>query len=96
MLFGYECQKCHKRFDADFPIGKATRMAPCPFCKGTGKRVYEGTSIAVKINGHTSMSSTFGEQMKKRNTEAAHRMKGRKPPKLVGYDYGGGKVVEAR
>jgi predicted nucleic acid-binding Zn ribbon protein len=96
MLFGYECQKCSKRFDADFPIGTAPRSTRCPTCKGLGKRVYEGTSIAIKIGGHTSLSSNFGEQMKKKNTDAAHRMKGRTAPKLVGYDYGGGKVVETK
>jgi len=95
MVFGYECDKCKKRFDADFPIGKAPRVAACS-CGGKGKRVYAGMSIAVRINGHTSLSSSFGEQMKKRNADAAHRMKGRTAPKLLGHDYGGGKVVEAK
>ena len=95
MLFGYECEKCHRRFDVDFPIGKAPRITKCTTCSGSGKRVYEGMSIAVRVNGHTSLSSNFGEQMKKRNADAAHRMKGRVAPKLLGYDYGG-KVVEAK
>jgi hypothetical protein len=33
--------------------------------------------------------------MKAKNDAAARRMKGRIAPKLVGYDYGSGKVVEA-
>lgn len=96
MLFGYECGKCNKRFDADYPIGKAPRTAPCPSCKGSGKRVYAGMSIAVKINGHTSLSTSFGEQMKKKNMDAAHRMKGRTAPKLLGHQYADGSIKEAR
>lgn len=93
MQFGYECEKCKKRFDVDFPIGKATRTVPCSTCGGLGKRVYEGMCIAVKIDGHTSMSSGFGEQQKKRNLQAAKRMAGRKAPvRLVAHDYGNGDI----
>lgn len=96
MLFPYQCQKCEKRFDGDFPIGKAPRGGvPCPSCGGSGKRVYEGMSISVKV-GSFSRPSTFGEQMKARNAEAGKRMKGRKPPvRVKAYDYGNGDVREA-
>jgi hypothetical protein len=57
--------------------------------------VYEGTSIAIKIGGHTSLSSSFGEQMKKKNMDAAHRMKGRIAPKLLGYKHRDGSIKEA-
>lgn len=95
MLFPYMCSKCGKRFDGDFPIGKAPRGVPCPSCGKPSKRVYEGVSIAIKVSGVTS-SSTFGERMKTRNLQAAHRMKGRKPPvRVKAYDYGNGDVREA-
>jgi DNA-directed RNA polymerase subunit RPC12/RpoP len=94
MLFPYVCSKCGKRFDGDFPIGKAPRGVPCPSCGSSGKRVYEGMSIAVKVSGRTSFS-TFGEQMKAKNAAAGHRMKGRKPPvRLRGFEMPDGKVVE--
>ena len=94
MLFSYECQKCGKRFDADYSIGKAPRVAPCPACKSDSKRVYDGVSISVKVSGRAP-SSTFGEQMKNRNLAAGHRMKGRKAPvRLAGLDYGNGDVRE--
>ena len=96
MLFSYECQKCGKRFDGDYSIGKAPRVAPCPACKGDSKRVYDGVSISVKVAGRAP-SSTFGEQQKAKNLAAAHRMKGRKAPvRLVGMDYGGGDQREIK
>lgn len=96
MFFPFQCQKCHKKFDGEFPIGKAPRETPCPTCKGTSKRVYEGTSIAVKIGGSFVHSSSFGEQMKNRNLQAAHRMKGRVAPvRLKAWDHGGGDIREA-
>ena len=96
MLFGYQCEKCNKRFDVSLPIGKAPRTTPCPHCGGQGRRVYEGVSISVKVDGHFARSSTVGEEMLKKNRQAAERQKGRKAPvRLTGYDFGGGKVVEA-
>ncbi len=93
MIFGFECEKCHKRFDADFPIGKAPRTTSCSTCGGVGKRVYEGMCVAVKINGHTSMTSNFGEQQKRKNLQASKRMAGRKAPvRLAAYDYGNGDI----
>lgn len=95
MLFPYMCSKCGKRFDGDFPIGKAPRGVPCPSCKSSSKRIYEGMSLSVKVSGRAP-SSTFGEQMKNRNLQAAHRMKGRKPPvRLAGYKMADGSVREA-
>lgn len=95
MLFGFECQKCNKRFDVDFPIGKAPRATPCPSCKGSGKRVYAGMSIAVKINGHTSLSTSFGEQMKKKNMQSSSKLHGKSPPvRLTAWDYGNGNIRE--
>ena len=95
MLFPYMCVKCGKRFDGDYPIGKAPRGVPCPSCGSSAKRVYEGMSIAVKVSGAAS-SSTFGEQQKRKNEKAAHRMRGRKPPvRLKGYQMANGAVVEA-
>ena len=100
MLFPYECQKCGRRFDGEFPIGQAPRGTRCPVCKGTSKRVYEGTSIMLRtsgVSGGISRSSNFGEQMKKRNEEAGRRMRvNRSPPKLLGYSHADGQVVEAR
>jgi len=96
MLFPYQCQKCSKRFDGDFPIGKAPREVPCPSCDGQGKRVYEGMSLSVRVGGRVH-SSSFGEQMKARNAEAGRRMKGRKPPvRVKAYDYGKGDVREVK
>lgn len=95
MLFPYQCQKCKKRFDGEFPIGQAPRQTPCPSCKGDGKRIYEGMSIAVKIGGSFARSATFGEQMKARNVAAGHRMQGKKPPvRPIAHDYGNGDVRE--
>lgn len=100
MIFSYECQKCKKRFDGEFPIGKAPRATACPYCKGVGKRLYEGMSIMLKVNGANggiNRTSGFGELMKSKNAAAADRMKGKKPPMRVkAYDYGNGKVVEAK
>ena len=93
MLFSYECQKCGKRFDGDYSIGKAPRIASCPSCTSDSKRVYDGISISVKVVGGTSRSRTFGEEMKSRNLAAGERMKGRKAPvKLAALDYGNGDV----
>lgn len=96
MLFSYECQKCGKRFDGEYPIGKAPRVTPCPACKSDSKRVYAGVSISVKVSGRAA-SSTFGEQMKARNLAAGHRMKGRKPPvRTTAHDYGNGDIREVK
>jgi predicted nucleic acid-binding Zn ribbon protein len=93
MLFPFMCGKCGNRFDGDFPIGQAPRTVPCPSCGGSGKRVYAGVSIGVRVAG--GRPSTFGEQMKARNGAAEHRMKGRKPPvRVKAYDYGNGDVRE--
>jgi len=101
MFFPYQCKKCSHRFDGSFTIGKAPRETPCPKCKGVGKRIYEGMSIAVKIDGRTTSGiarkSTFGEEMRARNESAGKRMKGLKAPvRLVAMDYGGGKVEEVK
>ena len=95
MLFPYQCEKCGNKLDGDFPIGKAPRSMPCT-CGANAKRVYSGVSIAVSVHGVSSgRKMTFGEEMKQRNASAGKRMKGHKPPvKLVGYDYGDGKVKE--
>ena len=99
MLFPYQCKKCSNRFDGSFPIGQAPRETRCPKCKGLSKRVYEGMSIAVKIDGRThgqvAKSGTFGEEMKRRNLQAAQRMKGKKPPvRAIAHDFGNGDVRE--
>ena len=80
MRYDYQCEKCGTRTELEFAIGKAPRATVCPSCKGKAKRVYEGTSIAVRIGGRFNPTSTFGESIKKKNTQAAERMKGRKPP----------------
>jgi len=93
MLFPYQCSKCSKRFEGDYPIGRAPRVVPCPFCGADGQRIYSGMSLFVRVSG--KHSSKFGEQMKARNLEAAKRMRGRKPPvRLKAYDYGNGNVRE--
>ena len=95
MIFPYQCEKCERRFDKEFPIGKAPRGVPCP-CGGTGKRVYAGMSLSVKV-GSFSRPSSFGEQMKARNAEAGKRMKGHKPPvRLKALDFGNGDVRETK
>jgi len=97
MLFPFQCQKCKKRFDGEFSIGKAPRETPCPNCQGNSKRIYEGMSIAVKINGAMCRTSSFGEQMKARNAQAGYRMQGHKAPvRLTAYDHGGGDIREAK
>jgi len=94
MFFPFQCQKCKKRFDGEFPIGKAPRTAICPDCHGNAQRVYEGLSIGVKIAG-AAPTRTFGEEMKARNEKAAYRMKGRTAPvRTVAHDFGGGDVRE--
>ena len=94
MLFPYQCQKCEKRFDGDFPIGQAPRQTPCPSCGGEGKRVYEGLSIGVRVGGQTTCR-TFGEERKLHNMQTAYRMKGNRPPvRPVAYDYGNGDIRE--
>ena len=94
MLFPYMCSKCGKRFDGDFPIGKAPRGVPCPSCGTGAKRVYAGMSLSVKVSGRAP-SSNFGEQQKRKNEKAAYRMKGRKSPvRLAALDYGNGDVRE--
>ena len=94
MLFPFQCDKCGAKTDGDYPIGKAPRTAKCP-CGGVCRRVYAGTSLSVRVSGRTS-GSTYGEQMKSRNLQAAHRMKGRKPPvRLEGYKHRDGKIEEA-
>jgi putative FmdB family regulatory protein len=99
MTFSYECQKCGKRFDSEFPVGKAPRGMKCPSCGGDGKRIYSGMSIMLKVSGAhggINRATSFGESMKAKNAQAGKRMRmNRTPPKLVGYDYGGGKTVEA-
>lgn len=97
MLFPYLCQKCGNRFDMDLPIGKAPREAPCPLCKSKSKRVYDGMSIAVKIDGGYHRTSNFGEQMKVKNLRAGEKMKAKRPGlRLAAYDYGGGDIREVR
>ena len=97
MQFPFQCQKCQKRFDGDYPIGKAPRETRCPSCKGKSKRLYEGMSIAVKIDGDFRHSSSFGEQQKEKNLATAERQKGRTPGlRLAGYKYSDGRVEEAR
>ena len=97
MLFSFQCQKCMKKFDGEFSIGKAPRTTACPTCKGNSKRIYEGMSIAVKIGGSFAKSSTFGEQMKSRNLKAANRMKGQRPGlRPVAHDFGNGDIREVK
>jgi putative FmdB family regulatory protein len=97
MFFPFQCQKCKKKFDVEKPIGQAPREASCPACKGTAKRIYEGMSIAVKIDGATHRTSNFGEQMKQRNAAAGYRMQGKKAPvRLTAYDHGNGDVREVK
>jgi hypothetical protein len=93
MLFPFQCEKCGKKMDEDFPIGKAPRSVRCS-CGGTCRRVYAGTSLSIRVSGRTS-GSTFGEQQRQKNLQASHRMKGRKPPvRTVAYDYGNGDMRE--
>ena len=97
MQFPYQCQKCEKRFDADYPIGKAPRVVPCPSCGGDGKRIYEGMNVTVKTDGAFHRTSNFGEQMKHRNEKAGQRMRGKKPGmRLAAYDYGHGDIREVK
>ena len=98
MFFSYACQKCNKRFDRQFPVGKAPRETVCD-CGGKGKRVYEGMSIMLRTNGvHGGINrgSSFGEQMKAKNVRAAERQKSKTPPvRLAGYKYADGSIREA-
>ena len=95
MQFPFQCKKCGKRFDGEYPIGKAPRVAPCLSCKGTANRIYEGLSLSVKIGGDFLRSSKFGEEMKAKNLKAASRQKGRKAPvRLAAYDHGNGDIRE--
>jgi predicted nucleic acid-binding Zn ribbon protein len=97
MQFPFQCKKCGKRFDGEYPIGKAPRVTPCPSCKGTANRIYEGLSLSVKVGGDFIRSSKFGEEMKAKNSKAAYRQKGRKAPvRLAAYDHGNGDVREVK
>jgi len=93
MLYDYECEKCEEVTEMNFRMGEAPRTVQCR-CGATAKRVYN--SFALGINGGINRKSTFGEEMKKRNEQAAKRMQGRdKPVRTVAHDYGGGDVREA-
>ena len=97
MRFPFQCQKCGKKFDGEYPIGKAPRVTPCPSCKSDSKRIYDGISVAVKIGSDFARSSTFGEQMKARNMKAAQRMKGQRPGlRPVAHDFGNGDIREVK
>jgi putative FmdB family regulatory protein len=94
MLYPYECQICEKKFDEVYKIGDAPRETVCPDCKGLAKRTYDNVGISFSQSVVTN-PTTFGEQMKARNREAAHRMKGREAPvRVTAYDHGNGDVRE--
>ena len=86
MIFAFECQKCHKRIEQEYSIGKAPRTVPCP-CGDPAKRIYEATGLVFMVGGKPMRKSTWGEDQKKKNERAAFRMQGKKPPvRLLGYD----------
>ena len=97
MQFPFQCKKCGKRFDGEYPIGKAPRVTPCPSCRGTANRIYEGLSLSVKIGGDFLRSSKFGEEMKAKNLKTKYRQQGKVPGlRLAAYDYGNGDVREVK
>jgi len=96
MLYPYQCQECDKEFDEMYKMGTAPRETICPDCKGLAKRTYDnvGVSFAQSVVTHPT---TFGEQMKARNREAAHRMQGREAPvRVAAYDHGNGDIRECK
>jgi putative FmdB family regulatory protein len=96
MIYPYSCEACKNRVELNFPMGQNPREVSCPKCGKRARRVYEGMSIALKIGNVFSKgnsTSTFGEQQKQRNRQAANRMRDKKPPvRLSAYDYGNGDV----
>jgi len=92
MLFPFVCSKCKKHQDRIAPIGKPPTDVKCENCGGDCKRVYMATGIVVS---GVRRPSSFGEQQKAKNEDAAYRMKGRKAPvRTVAYDHGCGDVRE--
>ncbi len=95
MVYEFECEKCERRVEQDFRMGEAPKEVPCPSCGGGARRVF--SAPAIGIDGAINRTSTFGEDMKRRNLKAAKRMKGRKPPvRTVAHDYGNGRVEEVK
>jgi putative FmdB family regulatory protein len=95
MLYGYRCPKCSFSFDLVFSIGKATSTGKCPECGSDAKR--EFSPLSFKITGGSisaaSSGKSFGQEMLKKNQDAAERMKGNKPPvRRVGTQYQDGRV----
>ncbi len=52
MIYSYECDKCQKEIDKDFPVGKAKKHIKCS-CGGKAERSY---SFGVKIPEATSLA----------------------------------------
>ena len=91
MKYEYHCRACSTAFDVDFPLGKAGPSVLCK-CGGLAKRVFSAVNFAVR-GGNVSAEKTFGQEMFRRNKDAARRMQGNKPPvRRVATDFGGGDV----
>lgn len=96
MQFPYECQKCHKRQEQAYGIGKAPRTVSCS-CGGIAKRIYETTGLVFMVGGNPIRKSTFGESLKKRNMNASSKLHGKKPPvRVTAYDYGNGDIRDVK
>jgi len=90
MFYDFQCSKCGKCIERQFRMADVPRTVECS-CGSTAKRVYNG--FALDMNGGLNRTSGFGESIKKKNDEAAKRMRGNAPPvKTIAYDYGGGDI----
>jgi len=95
MRYEYECEKCETRTERHFRMGQATRTVKCGSCGSRAKRVYN--SFALGINGAIDRTSSFGEDMRKKNAKAGRRMKTEHsgpPVRHVANDFGNGDVRE--
>ena len=93
MRYDFECSKCGKCTEHQFRMADVPAFVKCE-CGGTAKRVYNG--FALDMNGGLNRTSGFGESIKKKNDDAAKRMRGRTPQvRTKAYDYGNGDIRPA-
>lgn len=100
MRYEYFCARCGEPFDAVHPLGAAPSTFPCPECRSDSRRVFTTAGFSVRggtmsVHPASRVRRSMGDEMLKRNRDAADRMRGRTPPvRRVATDYGSGRVVE--
>ena len=96
MMYEYQCEECGCTSDHKFPIGKAEKTVKCHECGKDAKRMFSISAIAVNDSPVSfSNGRGIGQDMLKKNLDAAKRMQGHKPKvRRVATDYGNGDVRE--